>query len=187
VRSAAPEAAAPAAATEPAAPDPRRQDAEWQAVEQARYEEPVIGIVKFNDYLDRFPDSPFKADVARYTDEAVDRIWWNRIAELFAQRDAARKEIADRRVQLKQSQDPEFKKGLEEEIARFEQQVKDVDGIVRGEMKYAGQTPPNLYDSNELKILRANRDAKNYATWKDAVLSSVKRSRGERLPWRSSR
>src|SRR6185503_17577349 len=34
---------------EPDPPDPRRQEESWQAVERARFEDPVIAIVKFND------------------------------------------------------------------------------------------------------------------------------------------
>src|SRR5258706_208298 len=174
------------AATE-APPDKRRQDPEWVAIEQARFEEPVLSIVKFNDYLDRFPNTPFKKDLEQYTNEAVDRLWWKRLMDLFHERDAAMKEIADRKLQLSQSQDPEFKKGLETEVAGFAERRDRADETIRLQMKYTSQSPPNLYDSQELAILRANRDAAYYATWSEQVISTIKHSRGQRLPWGSTR
>jgi pSer/pThr/pTyr-binding forkhead associated (FHA) protein len=170
-----------------APPDKRRQDPEWLAIEQARFEEPVLAIVKFNDYLDRFPNTPFKNDLEQYSKEAVDRLWWKRLMELFHERDVAMKEIADRKVQLSQSQDPEFKKGLETEIAGFAERRDRADQTIRLQMKYTSQSPPNLYDSQELAILRANRDAAYYATWSEQILSTIKHSRGQRLPWGSTR
>ena len=178
---------APATAPEPEPVDPRRLDPEWVAIEQARYEEPALAIVKFNDFVDRFPDHPFKKEVGQYIDEAVDRIWWKRLTELFQERDAAKKEIADRRVQLKQSQDAEFKKGLETEIAAFKEKADGAEKIIREEMKYASPNPPNLFDAQELAMNRANRDASLYAKWHGDVLTAIKRSRGQRLPWSSSR
>jgi hypothetical protein len=170
-----------------APPDKRRQDPEWVAIEQARFEEPVLSIVKFNDYLDRFPNTPFKKDLEQYTNEAVDRLWWKRLMDLFQERDAAMKEIAERKVQVSQSQDPEFKKGLETEIAGFAERRDRADQTIRLQMKYTSQSPPNLYDSQELAILRANRDAAYYTTWSEQVLSTIKHSRGQRLPWGSTR
>jgi hypothetical protein len=168
-------------------PDPRRQDPEWLEIEHARFEEPVLAIVKFNDYLDRLPDTPYKKDLEKYTEEAVDRLWWKRLVELFKERDSAQKEIEDRKVQIAQSQDAEFKKGLEGEIAKFAEQRDRADETIRVQMKFTGQSPPNVYDSQDLAIGRANRDAAIYATWKQQVLATIKHSRGQRLPWRSSR
>ena len=174
------------ASTEPP-PDPRRQDPEWLEIEHARFEEPVLAIVKFNDYLDRMPDTPYKKDLEKYIDEAVDRLWWKRLVELFKERDSAQKEIEDRKTQIGQSQDAEFKKGLEGEIAKFAEQRDRADETIRVQMKFTGQAPPNVYDSQDLAIGRANRDAAYYATWKQQVLATIKHSRGQRLPWRSSR
>lgn len=168
-------------------PDPRRQDPEWLEIEHARFEEPVLAIVKFNDYLDRLPDTPYKKDLEKYTEEAADRLWWMRLVELFKERDSSQKEIDDRKTQLAQSQDAEFKKGLEGEIAKFAEQRDRADETIRVQMKFTGQSPPNVYDSQELAIGRANRDAAYYETWKQQVLATIKHSRGQRLPWRSSR
>jgi hypothetical protein len=177
------------APTRPAPPprDPRKDDPDWQAVEMARNEDPVVAVVKFDDYLHRFPDTPYKADLDRYADEAADRLWWRRIIELFEDRDTADKEIADRRMQLKQSQDPEFKKMLEAEIAQFTDRRNDVTDMIQNKMAYKRPGPPNLYDSGELQGLRKERDAQIYEAWRKQVLDTIRRSRGQKLPWRSSR
>jgi len=183
-------AARPAPATS-AAPemepafDKRREDPEWDAVERARtIEDPVLAIVRFADYKDRFPDSPNNKDIDRYTDDALDLLWWKRLAELFAERDAARKEIASRKLDISQSSDAEFKKGLEKEIVQFAQARDAAEEIIRNQMKFAAQAPPNLYDSQDLAIARKGRDQKYYEeTWKPQVLKGIKSSRGQRLPW----
>jgi pSer/pThr/pTyr-binding forkhead associated (FHA) protein len=174
------------AATEPA-PDPRKQDPEWKAVELARYEDPVLAIVHFNDYFDRFSDTPFKKELDQFTEESVDQLWWKRIIELFQERDKTLKEIADRKQQLKESQDPEFKKTLQEELTRYEKVRDQADDIIRNQMKYTGSAPPNLYDSADLALHRSQRDPKTYDTWKQQVLAAIKHSHGQRLPWRSTR
>jgi hypothetical protein len=168
-------------------PDPRKSEPDWQAVEAARFEEPVIAIVKFNDYLERFPGSPFKADVNKYIEEALDRIWWQRIGELFEERDTALKQIDDRKGQLALSQDGEFKKTLEKEIADWTERRKLADEEIRKNMGYQEIGPPNPYDSAALAGLRAKRNADDYLKWKNEVLRTIKRSRGQKLPWRSER
>lgn len=180
-------ASLPATAPAEAPPDPRRSEPDWQAVEAARFEEPVIAVVKFNDYLERFPDSPFKADVDKYVDEALDRIWWQRIGELFEERDTASKQIDERKGQLALSQEGEFKKGLEAEIAEWTDRRKAADETIRKTMGYQEIGPPNPYDSAALAGLRSKRDPAYYAKWKEDVLRTIKRSRGQRLPWRGSR
>jgi hypothetical protein len=184
---------APAAVSQPATapaeapPDPRRSEPDWQAVEAARFEEPVIAIVKFNDYLERFPKSPFKADVNKYIEEALDRIWWKRIGDLFEEGDNASKQIDELKKQLALSQDGEFKKTLEAEIADWTERRKLADETIRKDMGYQDIGPPNPYDSAALAALRAKRNADSYLKWKNEVLRTIKRSRGQKLPWRSER
>lgn len=179
-------ASAPAAAPPPP-DDPRKNEPEWRAVESARLEEPVLAIVKFNDYLDRFPETPFKADVDRYVDEAADRLWWQRLVELFEERDLAVKEIDQRKGQLAVSQDAEFKRELQKEIDEWAGRRDLVDETIRKTMSYREVGPPNPYDSAGLAALRAQRDAEYYGKWKAEVLRVIKRTRGQRLPWKATR
>lgn len=163
-------------------------DPEWEAVERARSSgDPVIAIVKFGDYMDRFPENKNKKDIERYTDEALDLLWWKRLNDLFAERNEAQKQIASRKMEISQAQDPNFKKDLEKEIARFTETRDNVDSVIHDQMKFTSDTPPNLYDSQDLSIARKSRDAKYYEeTWKPQVLKTIKSSHGQRLPWRNS-
>ena len=174
-------------AAEEAPPDPRLNDPEWRNLEQARLDDPVLAIVKFDDYRERFPDSPYKKDLDQYTEEALDRIWWQRLIDLFQERDSAMKEIADRKQQIALSQDAAFKKEVEGEIAKFAEVRDRADETIRNQMKFTSQSPPNPYDSQDLAINRRQRDAAYYETWKAQVLTAIRHSRGQRLPWRSSR
>lgn len=176
-----------ASAAEEPPPDPRMSDPEWRNIEQARLDDPVLAIVKFDDYRDRFPDTPYKKDLDQYTEDALDRIWWQRLIDLFHERDSAMKEIAERKREIAQSQDAAFKKEVEGEIAKYAEVRDRADETIRTQMKFTGESPPNPYDSQDLAINRRQRDAAYYQTWKAQVLSAIRHSRGQRLPWRSSR
>jgi hypothetical protein len=167
--------------------DPRREEESWKAVERARFEDPVIAIVKFVDYLEQKPDTPFRKDVDAYVDEALDRLWWMRIKELFDEMDDARAQIARRQEDLKLSQDEEFKKGLRQEIDQWTQARDLANERLRNQMKFTAPDPPNLYDSARLGHLRAQRPAGYYAQWKQQVFETIKRTRGQRLPWKQTK
>ena len=78
-----------------------------------------------------------------------------------------------------------FKKTLEKEIADWTERRKLADEEIRKNMGYQEAGPPNPYDSAALASLRAKRNADDYLKWKNEVLRTIKRSRGQRLPWRS--
>jgi hypothetical protein len=169
--------------------DKRRDDPEWDAIETARsQDDPPIAIAKFQDYLSRFPDTPNKKDIEKYTNDALDNLWWSHLAELFAQRDEAQKEIASRKLDISQSQDAEFKKGLEKEIAKLTETRDGIDSTIHDQMKFTGQSAPNPYSPEDKAIARKTRNEEYYEkTWKPAVLRSIMSSHGQRLPWRSAR
>jgi hypothetical protein len=167
--------------------DPRREEESWKAVEQARFVDPVIGVVKFIDYLEQNPDTPFRKDVDKYVEEALDRIWWMRIKELFAEIDDANAQIATKQGEIKQSQDEQFKKGVEQEIKQWSEQRDRANDQLRNQMKYTAAEPPNLYDSARLGDLRSTRPEGFYKQWKTQVFDSIKRTRGQRLPWKQTK
>jgi hypothetical protein len=186
-RPAAPTAAAPPQMTEPEPPDPRREEESWQAVERTRLEDPVIAIVKFNDYLELQPDTPFRKDVDKYVDEALDRLWWARVVELFGEIDEAKKEIARRQEELKLAKDEQFKKNLEEEIRQLSEKRELAERRLRTEMKFTAAEPPNLHDSQRLAHFRSQRPDAYYQKWKTEVYDLIRRSKGQRLPWKEVR
>lgn len=161
--------------------DPRKQDEKWQAVEMARTNDPVVAIIAFNEYAASAPDSPFKKDLDQYQEEALDRIWWKRINELFQERDQHQHEIAAKKNDLAISQDPEFKKGLQAEITKLEEKRERAANRLKEQMKFEGTEAPDIYNDALLAKLRAQRDTELYAKWKDEVLRSIKSRRS--LPW----
>jgi hypothetical protein len=167
--------------------DPRREEESWRAVERARYEDPVLGIAKFIDYLEQNPATPFRKEVDKYVEEALDRIWWIRVKELFTEIDEANAAIATRQQDIKLSQDAEFKKGLEQEIRQWTEKRDRSTDQLRNQMKFTGAQPPNLYDSAMLGDLRSKRPDGFYQQWKTQVFDSIKRTKGQRLPWKSMR
>ena len=54
-------------------------------------------------------------------------------------------------------------------------------------MKFTGTEPPNLHDSGRLAHFRSQRPEEYYKKWKQQVYESIKRSRGQRLPWKEAR
>lgn len=171
------------------APDKRREDPEWDAVESARtQDDPQIAVAKYQDYLDRFPDSPNKKDIDQYTDEALDRLWWNHLSELFQDRDEAQKQIASLKSEIAISQDADFKKDNAAKIAKATALRDEVDSTIRETMKFTGKSAPNPFAADEKAIARKARDTKYYEEiWKPQVLRVIKQSHGQRLPWKSSR
>jgi hypothetical protein len=115
-------------------------------------------------------------------------IWWKRLNDLFIEKDEAQKQIASRKLDISQSQDAEFKKMLEKEIAKFTETRNSVDATIHEQMKFTGQKAPDLYDPTELAIARKTRDAKYFDdVWKPQVLKTILSSHGQRLPWKASR
>jgi hypothetical protein len=167
--------------------DPRREEESWKAVERARFEDPVIAIVKFVDYLEQKPDTPFRKDVDQYIDEALDRIWWVRVKELFEEIDDAKAQIARRQEDLKLAKEDQFKRGLQQEIKQWTEARDLANDRVRNQMKYTAPEPPNLYDSARLAHLRSQRSTEIYLQWKTQVFDSIKRTRGQRLPWKQTK
>lgn len=165
--------------------DPRKQDEKWQEVELARTKDPVAAIVAFHSYLESTPDTPFKKDLDQYMDEAVDRIWWNRIDELFKDRDQYQQEIATRKNDLAISQDAEFKKTLQAEITRLEEKRTRAEERLKEQMKFEGKDRPDIYSDAQLAKLRTQRDAEFYAQWKQQVVTSIQKRRT--VPWSQNR
>jgi hypothetical protein len=166
-----------------AAQDPGRQTEEWRRVDEAHTSyKPVDAIVVFSDYMKQFPGSPYAADVRRFTEDALDAIWWEHIVQLAAERDDAKKEIVAKNRDLAQSQDPEFKKSLNEEKLVFEEKLQNAEDKLK-EMNYLSAEKPNLYDAALMADLRRARNPVFYDRWKEGAEKRIRESRGQRPVW----
>ena len=166
-----------------AAQDPGRQTEEWRHVEQSHSSfKPVEAIVVFNDYLKLFPGSPYAGDVRKYTEDALDAIWWNHITELADARDAAKKEIIGKNRDLAQSVDPEFKKSLQDDKVALEEKLGRAEQALK-ELNYLSKEKPNLFDPALMTDLRRARNPVLYNPWKESAEKKIKASRGQRSVW----
>jgi hypothetical protein len=148
---------------------------------------PAEALAIFLDYQQSNPASPYKPEVDKYVDEALDRLWWTRLKELSDQRDVLNKRVqtAQRRMAdaLKGGVDAQRKKELQGEVDEVARQLKDVDDTLSREMGFApGTKPPDPYDDQAVAAAKAKRDEEKYTSWRRWVTASVRRTRGA-LPW----
>ena len=166
-----------------AALDPGRQTEEWRHIEEAHNSfKPVEAIVVYNDYLKQFPGSPYAGDVRKYTEDALDAIWWNHITDLTDERDTAKKEIIGKNRDMAQSLDPEFKKSLQEEKGLLEEKLQRAQEALKA-LNYLSVEKPNLFDAALMAELRRSRNPAMYNPWKEAAEKKIKISRGQRNVW----
>jgi outer membrane biosynthesis protein TonB len=167
--------------------DPRRKDPDWVRVDEARrMSSPGEALAIFIDYQQRFPDSPFRAEVQSFIDESLDRLWFLRMNQLANQRDELEKRKAGverhlREVQRSGSADRHRVAELTAQIKDFETRIAEVNKELVGEMGFDG-SPIDPYNDSQLSALRAKRDREKYDRWTKWVLGSVRRTRGA-LPW----
>jgi hypothetical protein len=166
-----------------AAQDPGRQTEEWRKVEEAHSSfKPIEAILVFNDYSKQFPTSPYAGDVRKFTEDALDAIWWERIVDIAQEREEAKKEIVARNRDMAQTQDPEFKKQLAEEKAAFEEKLQLANDKLKAK-NYLSDTKPNIYDPDLMAVLRRARNSQVYGDWKAQAEKRIKETRGQKALW----
>jgi hypothetical protein len=171
--------------TQPA--DPHAGDPDWAKVDEAhRLSPPPIAILAYDDYVSRHPNSEWQSQLATYTDEALDRIWWQRLKDVMTEQAELRKRLHPLDDHLKElnstSSDPKRKQELTDQIAEIKKQLKELEDEQFVEMKYTLADVPDVYDSARLDELRKQRDEAAYEAWKKEVLTSIRKTRGS-LPW----
>jgi hypothetical protein len=166
-----------------AAQDAGRQTEEWRQVEEAHSSfKPVDAIVKFADYMKQYPGTPYAADVRKFTEDALDAIWWEHVNDLAKERKDATAQITAKNRDMAQTQDPEFKKSLQEEKAVLEERLQQAQEKLK-EMNYLSEEPPNLFDAALMAALRTARSPAVYDPWKQATEKRIKETRGQKAIW----
>jgi hypothetical protein len=163
-----------------AAQDPGRQTLEWKKVEEAHAGfTPKEAIVVYSDYIKQRPDSPYAGDIRKYTDEALDRLWWEHIAQLIADRQEVVKEIKQKNADIASTKDEDTKKTLADEKAPLEERLAHIDGQLKA-MNYQSEAKPVVEDEKSMAELRRARNPVIYDPWKEATEKRIKESRGQR-------
>jgi hypothetical protein len=159
----------------PADPDIAAAMSEWRGT-------PALSIVRLIDYRELNGEKN-KADVEKGIETCLDHLWWTRIKELFDARDKNEQEIARLKLDMATSQDAAFKQSLQKDVDKFTTRRDKAVSVMKDDMKYDRDKPPELFDEYELRTLRKVRDEATYAEWKRVVTASIKRTKGK-LPWR---
>ena len=180
-------AAAPSDAAAPPEPTTTAavptDDPDWKQVEAAVHlKDEAKAILQFDDYARTHPSAP--ADkLASFTDQMVDRIWFERIENLCNQREDLNRKIAETDKDLSEETDEAYKKRVLVPLReQYMSRLQNIEEELAQNMKYTAKTTPNLLDEDEIDRLRQGRDKAYYESWKARVLAHIRRTHGE-LPW----
>lgn len=162
---------------------PRRPDETWDDVVAHHFEVTRQGsaIIAFDEYR-RLHPGQFEAQLDRYTDDAVDWLWWQRIDQLIKQRTRLAGQIRDKKQDIRAQPAGAFHETLVKEAADLQAQLDKVVQILADEMGYTDQPPPDLENPARLKELARSRDPDRFARFKTRILAYVRSHQGQ-VPW----
>lgn len=168
------------------APEPARPaaaDATWEDIQARHYEVERQGpaIVAFDEYRRMHPGK-FDKELDRYTDDAVNWIWWQRVKQLWDQRDQLSQEIRKKKQEIRSQPADSFRDKLVAQLADLNAQFSTAQQRLTDEMGYANDTPPDVKNPAALRQLSKSRDPAKYAAFKKRILNYVRIHHGD-LPW----
>ena len=169
-------------ATAAAPDDPKKKDTEWQRVEEAyKFLAPQAALLVFEDYRGAYPNSPYGKEIAKYTEETLDLLWWHRIKALCDARDITQEEIKklDRDIAIENNKD--YRAKLIKQRADVQERKKQTQELIVNEFAFKEKDPPDLYNANTLGALRGKRDKSLWENFKKSVMESIRRER--KVPW----
>ncbi len=140
----------------------------WSQVEAADVAGDPAGALLIYDRYSREHPREFVAQVRRLSDDAMSRLWRERLESLAKRRNALGATLSN------------IAEGSDEK-PKLEEELKDVEGKLANELGYTAETLPNIDDAAQMQRLNETRDPQTYAEWRGKVLNSL-RTKG-RLPW----
>jgi len=162
--------------------DPHANDPDWPALQEAHYmDNPAPALLRFDDYALRNPGKNVEI-LKEYQAEAMDRLWWRRIAYLCKERDDLATEVAEDNATAAESGDPATKAKAQDDKADAELRLKGVVSTLTGEMSYTAEGTPDPNNDAALAPLRAARDPARFAQWCDETAKYIRRHYGQ-TPW----
>jgi hypothetical protein len=154
-------------------------DDEWNEIKGAHYDvrHQGLAIIKFDAYRRAHPGK-MTTELDRYTEAAVNWLWWQRIAVLWKQRaeidTLLRENAADQHAQPA----GDFQKTLIDQKAELQAKEEKVNNALLTEMGYNNDLPPNLESPSNLQELALKRDPAKYAEFKRHILHYVRDNHG---------
>ena len=140
-----------------------------------------VAILKYDDYR-RLHPGRHAQELDKYTEDALDRLWWQRIDQLWKKRDRLTGDIKKAEQDIAAQPAGAFHNQLVKQKADLEAQRAKVEETLKGDMAYTSDTGPDLNDPKQLAELAKTRDGAKYADFRKRTLASVRAHHGE-LPW----
>ena len=166
----------------PAAVDARKRGEEWIALERAvNGPSPARAVYAIQEYRDKHP-AEFESELNAFLEDALDRVWWQRIKELCDRRDELKEEIRKISDAIAEETEEAHRQKLEGDRTAKEGLLRWELEVLSKQMGYHAKETPNPADQEMLAHLRKDRDQAIYEAWKPRVVKSVMATRGY-LPW----
>ncbi|MEM7806561.1 MAG: FHA domain-containing protein [Planctomycetota bacterium] len=166
--------------------DPLRASSAWiDVIAAERVGEPIAMLQSYRAFT-RLPETrtgDLRYEVLRRLEDAVDALWWERIASLLEEEFAIIESSLDAELRLRGLEgepDAEVAADLREHLLYAQRRLALVDAELADTMRYTSGEVPNLINTDQLRRLRAIRDKEAYASWRSTLLSHVQNGR---LPW----
>jgi hypothetical protein len=179
----------PAPSPNPATPAARPRDPSatdepaWAEIQDviAAPSDAAIAIFRLADYQRSHPGQ-HTPEIDEAMDRKFDQLWWERIDQLFKKRDRLTTDIAKKKKALWDETNPDEKKKGLDEVKKMETDLTKSGDILRKEMDYSGDQPPDLSNGSQLAALAKSRPAPKYEAWKKTTLKYLQNNQGK-LPW----
>jgi hypothetical protein len=181
----------PPKATSPASPEPApaedpgpdpamAAEGSWEQMVELDVvaPDPAIAILKFEDYKRNHPGKQDEK-IEEFIDKKLDQLWWDRINQLFKQRDQLTAGMSKIKREIVDETNPEEKKKQLNSYYEQEKELKRTTSTLREEMGYTEDQPPDLSDKSRLEAARAKRDKTRFEGWKKKTHAYIKRSNGK--------
>ena len=158
-------------------PDPN--DAEWNEIRNAHFNvrHQGVAILKFDEYRRDHPGK-FTTQLDQYLDQAVDWLYWQRVAQLWKRQDDLVAEIRQKARDVRTQPAGAFHDQLVKEEADLRGKADQTKQLLTIEMGYHGDVPPDLESPRQLKTLADSRDPAAFLAFRKHVLKYVRDNHG---------
>jgi hypothetical protein len=157
---------------------------EWRNITTAYYaRDPLDALLRMADYEKLHP-GVLTEQLNKLRDGVLDRLWWERIDQLWKKREDLAARMAEVDQALVEETNESYKKStIIPEKNTLQRRIDGVNDVLQKEMGYTADKPPLLTDESDLARLRPYRDVEFYSKWKQNVIASVHRRRTLPFEW----
>ncbi len=151
---------------------------EWQQMQDlyGSQGDPALAIFRFSDFQ-KHHTGQHADDLQKFIDDKFDRLWWDRIAQLFQKVDRLGKDAKDKQDLIFDETDKDMKKKEQDELAKLKADQKTTKEMISVKMGYSSDQPPPS-SSADLAALREKRDNAKYTEWKRTTLNAIIANKG---------